>query len=213
MFAYIKGTVTEIGTDEIIVETGGIGFSVFTSSQDSARLTKNQQATIYTHLNVREDDMSLFGFLTKEERSVFRMLINISGVGPKSALSILSCLSVDELRMAVLSDDYKAIAKANGIGPKTAQRLVIELRDKFHLEDVLGEFSSNICTGGYCIRDSDGIEQSWLFQRGSFARNQEGSGQRIHDRRTIIKGCIKAYYLDIGEKDGTNHSSGYYSGR
>ena len=107
MFAYIKGTVTEIGTDEIIVETGGIGFSVFTSSQDSARLTKNQQATIYTHLNV---------------------------------LSILSCLSVDELRMAVLSDDYKAIAKANGIGPKTAQRLVIELRDKFHLEDVLGEY-------------------------------------------------------------------------
>lgn len=84
--------------------------------------------------------MSLFGFLTKEERSVFRMLINISGVGPKSALSILSCLSVDELRMAVLSDDYKAIAKANGIGPKTAQRLVIELRDKFHLEDVLGEY-------------------------------------------------------------------------
>lgn len=140
MFAYIKGTVTEIGTDEIIVETGGIGFSVFTSSQDSARLTKNQQTTIYTHLNVREDDMSLFGFLTKEERSVFRMLINISGVGPKSALSILSCLSVDELRMAVLSDDYKVIAKANGIGPKTAQRLVIELRDKFHLEDVLGEY-------------------------------------------------------------------------
>lgn len=87
--------------------------------------------------------MSLFGFLTKEERSVFRMLINVSGVGPKSALSILSCLSVDELRMAVLSDDYKAIAKANGIGPKTAQRLIIELRDKFHLEDVLDGYEEN----------------------------------------------------------------------
>lgn len=162
MFAYIKGTVTEIGTDEIIVETGGIGFSVFTSSQDSARLTKNQQATIYTHLNVREDDMSLFGFLTKEERSVFRMLINISGVGPKSALSILSCLSVDELRMAVLSDDYKAIAKANGIGPKTAQRLVIELHDKFHLgeydeaspatsapEDIVSETAMALSSLGY----------------------------------------------------------------
>ena len=219
MFAYIKGTVTEIGTDEIIVETGGIGFSVFTSSQDSARLTKNQQATIYTHLNVREDDMSLFGFLTKEERSVFRMLINISGVGPKSALSILSCLSVDELRMAVLSDDYKAIAKANGIGPKTAQRLVIELRDKFHLEDVLGEydeaFSSNIMHRKDIVSvDSNGIEQSWIFQQWKPLRAiKKDSGQRIHDRRTIIKGCIKAYYLDIGEKDGTNHSSGYYSGR
>ena len=143
MLAYIKGTITDIGSDEIIVETGGVGFLVFTSSQATTRLTKNQQAIIYTHLNVREDDMSLFGFLTKEERSVFRMLINVSGVGPKSALSILSCLSVDELRMAVLSDDYKAIAKANGIGPKTAQRLIIELRDKFHLEDVLDSYEEN----------------------------------------------------------------------
>ena len=143
MLAYIKGTITDIGSDESIVETGGVGFLVFTSSQATTRLTKNQQAIIYTHLNVREDDMSLFGFLTKEERSVFRMLINVSGVGPKSALSILSCLSVDELRMAVLSDDYKAIAKANGIGPKTAQRLIIELRDKFHLEDVLDSYEEN----------------------------------------------------------------------
>lgn len=143
MLAYIKGTITDIGSDEIIVETGGVGFLVFTSSQATTRLTKNQQAIIYTHLNVREDDMSLFGFLTKEERSVFRMLINVSGVGPKSALSILSCLSVDELRMAVLSDDYKAIAKTNGIGPKTAQRLIIELRDKFHLEDVLDSYEEN----------------------------------------------------------------------
>ena len=143
MLAYIKGTITDIGSDEIIVETGGVGFLVFTSSQATTRLTKNQQAIIYTHLNVREDDMSLFGFLTKEERSVFRMLINVSGVGPKSALSILSCLSVDELRMEVLSDDYKAIAKANGIGPKTAQRLIIELRDKFHLEDVLDSYEEN----------------------------------------------------------------------
>ena len=148
MFAYIKGTVTELGTDGIVIETGGIGFSVFTSSQVSAKLNMNQQATIYTHLNVREDDMSPFGLLTKEERSVFEMLINVSGVGPKSALSILSCLSVDELRMAVLSDDHKAIAKANGIGPKTAQRLIIELRDKFHLEDVLDSFDDGETSAG-----------------------------------------------------------------
>ena len=151
MIAYIKGTVTEIGTDEIVVETGGIGFSIFTSTQVSSRLSCNEQATIYTHLNVREDDMSLFGFLTKEERSVFLMLINVSGVGPKSALSILSCLS--ELRMAVLSDDYKAIAKANGIGPKTAQRLIIELRDKFHLEDVLDSYESDDTATGSAPED------------------------------------------------------------
>lgn len=144
MLAYIKGKVTEIGTDEIVVETGGVGFSICTSSQVTGKLTKNQAATIYTHLNVREDDMSLFGFLTKEERSVFQMLIHVNGVGPKSALSVLSCLTIDELRMAVLSDDYKAIAKANGIGPKTAQRLIIELRDKFHLEDALSDYEDDI---------------------------------------------------------------------
>lgn len=137
MLAYIKGTVTEIGVDEIVVETGGVGFSIATSTLTSGKLSKNQEVKIYTHLHVREDDMRLFGFLSGEERSVFLKLINVSGIGPKNALSILSCLSVDELRMAVLSDDYKAIAKANGVGPKTAQRLVIELRDKFHLEDAL----------------------------------------------------------------------------
>lgn len=143
MLAYIKGIVTEIGVDEIVVETGGVGFSIATSTFVSGKLTKNQEAKIYTHLHVREDDMSLFGFLSKEERSVFMMLINVSGIGPKSALSILSCLTVDELRMAVLSDDHKAIAKANGVGPKTAQRVIIELRDKFHLEDVLNDFEED----------------------------------------------------------------------
>ena len=143
MLAYIKGIVTEIGVDEIVVETGGVGFSIATSTLVSGKLTKNQEAKIFTHLHVREDDMSLFGFLSKEERSVFMMLINVSGIGPKSALSILSCLTVDELRMAVLSDDHKAIAKANGVGPKTAQRVIIELRDKFHLEDVLNDFEED----------------------------------------------------------------------
>ena len=137
MFAYIKGTVTEIGTDEIIVETGGIGFSVFTSSQDSARLTKNQQATIYTHLNVREDDMSLFGFLTKEDLNVFRLLIGVNGIGPKAGLNILSCLSPDELRFAVLSGDAKAISATPGIGKKTAEKLILELKDKLNIEDML----------------------------------------------------------------------------
>lgn len=144
MLAYIKGNVTEIGVDRIVVETGGVGFEIATSSMLSAKLSKNQDVKIHTYLNVREDDMSLFGFWTKEEKEIFKMLINVSGVGPKSALSILSCLSVEELRMAVLSDDHKAIAKANGIGPKTAQRLVIELRDKFHLEDVFEDLEGDM---------------------------------------------------------------------
>lgn len=142
MLAYIKGKVTYIDVDSVVVETGGVGFSISTSSLVTSKLSKNQDIVMFTYLNVREDAMNLFGFLSQDELSVFKMLISVSGIGPKGALAILSTLSVDELRMAVLSDDHKAIAKANGIGPKTAQRVVIELKDKFHLEDVLDDYSS-----------------------------------------------------------------------
>lgn len=137
MFEYIKGIIKLIEADYIVIENNGIGFKINTGISTASRLLLNKEAVIYTYLNVREDDMSLFGFSTRDELNVFKMLISISGIGPKGALAILSALSVDELRMAVLSDDHKAICKANGIGTKTAQRLIIELKDKFKLEDVL----------------------------------------------------------------------------
>lgn len=136
MFAYIKGEVQDIGADFVVLENNGVGFLVMTSGNVTSSLKKNQYITMYTHLNVREDDISIFGFLTKDELDCFRLLINISGIGPKGALAILTCLRLDELRLAVISEDYKAISKANGIGPKTAQRVVIELKDKFRLEDI-----------------------------------------------------------------------------
>lgn len=139
MFAYIKGKVEYIATDCIVIDNGGIGFKINTSTNTSGKLSLQDTVKIHTHLSVREDDMSLYGFYTEDELSVFRLLISISGIGPKGALAILSTLSIDELRIAVLSDDYKAIAKANGVGVKTAQRVVIELKDKFKLEDVLSD--------------------------------------------------------------------------
>ena len=140
MIDYIKGTIEEIGSGSFVVETGGIGYLIETSAHAAGRLKLHEAAKVYTHLNVREDEMRLFGFLTRDEVTVFRMLIAVSGIGPKGALAIMSELTVDELRMAVLADDHKAIARANGIGPKTAQRAIIELRDKFKLEDALGGF-------------------------------------------------------------------------
>lgn len=142
MFAYIKGTVEYIASDYIVIDNGGVGFKINTSVNTAAKLSLHETALIHTHLSVREDDMSLFGFYTEDELSVFKLLISISGIGPKGALAILSTLSIDELRIAVLSDDHKAIAKANGVGAKTAQRVVIELKDKFKLEDVLSDSSS-----------------------------------------------------------------------
>ena len=142
MFAYIKGTVEYIASDYIVIDNGGVGFKINTSVNTAAKLSLHETVLIHTHLSVREDDMSLFGFYTEDELSVFKLLISISGIGPKGALAILSTLSIDELRIAVLSDDHKAIAKANGVGAKTAQRVVIELKDKFKLEDVLSDSSS-----------------------------------------------------------------------
>lgn len=146
MFSYIKGNIEYIDKDSITIENSGIGFRIMTSQHVINKVTLHKPATIFTHMNVREDDISLFGFLSREELEIFRLLISISGIGPKGALAILSTLSVDELRIAVLSEDYKAIAKANGVGAKTAQRLVIELKDKLKLEDVLSSFDEDTNT-------------------------------------------------------------------
>ena len=131
MFAYIKGTVEDINENGIVIESNDIGFDILCSRAVISSADLHKEMKVYTHLNVKEDDMSLFGFIDKEERRIFRLLIGISGIGPKGALAILSTLSLDELKMAVISEDYKAISKANGIGKKTAERIVLELKDKF----------------------------------------------------------------------------------
>lgn len=137
MYAYIKGKIEHISDDSFIIENNGIGYLIMSSANVIGKLSVHEQATVYTYLHVREDGVALFGFLTQDEITVFKMLISVSGIGPKGALAIMSVLTVDELRIAVLSEDHKAIAKANGVGAKTAQRVVIELKDKFKLDDVL----------------------------------------------------------------------------
>lgn len=141
MFEYIKGTVSYIAEDYIVLENNGIGYRLFTSGITGAALRLHSESIIYTYMNVREDDVSLFGFASRDELSAFKLLISVSGVGPKGALAILSVLSVNELKLAIISDDTKAIAKANGIGPKTAQRIALELRDKFKLEEAFDDTS------------------------------------------------------------------------
>jgi Holliday junction DNA helicase RuvA subunit len=142
MYAYIKGTLEETGEDYIVVEAGGIGYQIFTTGQTFQYLpSMGEEVKVYTYLHVREDAMILFGFLTKDDLFVFRLLLGVSGIGPKGALAILSVMTTDDLRFAVLGDDAKAIAKAPGVGAKTAQRLILELKDKLSLEDTsLGLF-------------------------------------------------------------------------
>lgn len=136
MYSYIKGQLAEIEEDKIVVEAGGIGYNIFTTGQTFQYLPSvGETVKIYTYLHLREDIMMLYGFLSKDDLKVFKLLLGVNGIGPKGALAILSVMTTDDLRFAVLGDDAKAIAKAPGVGAKTAQRLILELKDKLRLED------------------------------------------------------------------------------
>ncbi len=136
MYSYIRGTMAEAGADAIVVETGGVGYEIHTTAQTIDKLPPaGEEIKIYTWLSVREDALLLYGFLTKDELMIFKLLIGVNGIGPKGALAILSVMTTDDLRFAVLGEDAKAIAKAPGVGAKTAQRLILELKDKVSLLD------------------------------------------------------------------------------
>jgi Holliday junction DNA helicase RuvA len=135
LFYYIRGKLVHKTENYVVVDSGGIGYKIYTSNTTLQFFSElDVSATLYTHLHVREDIMDLYGFATMEELSMFEHLIGVSGVGPKAALSILSVTTPAKFAMAVLSGDYKTITKAPGIGPKSAQRVILELKDK--LKDV-----------------------------------------------------------------------------
>ena len=128
MIAFIKGTVDFLSEGNMILESHGIGYEMnIPSSMFDAGIREGEELKIYTHMSVREDGISLFGFLSREDLEIYRMLIGVSGIGPKAALSVLSTLSADNLRFAVLSEDVLAIARTPGIGKKTAQKLILEI--------------------------------------------------------------------------------------
>ena len=138
MISYIRGELCDIEEQKAIVDVNGVGYGIYMPQQALSLLPPmGQQVKIHTYLNIREDAMQLFGFLTKEDLNVFRLLIGVNGIGPKAGLHILSCLSPDELRFAVLSGDAKAISATPGIGKKTAEKLILELKDKLNIEDML----------------------------------------------------------------------------
>ena len=138
MISYIKGTLAEKLEDSAIVEAGGIGYRIYVPSSVLSELPRlGETVKIYTYFSVREDSVSLYGFMSRQDMEMFRQLIGVNGVGPKSALGILSALKPDALRLAVISGDAKAIAKAPGVGSKTAQRIILDLKDKIKAEDLL----------------------------------------------------------------------------
>ncbi|MBQ9611836.1 MAG: Holliday junction branch migration protein RuvA [Lachnospiraceae bacterium] len=148
MISFVSGILEELTESSAVIDVGGVGFDVLVPAETLGRLSSSglkSQVKLYTYMYVREDSMLLYGFLSRNELQLFRELITVSGIGPKGALSLLSSLSADDLRFAILSGDTKTIAKAPGIGKRTAERLVIDLRGKLQISsasDLGGAFAA-----------------------------------------------------------------------
>lgn len=137
MYAYIKGNLEARGSDYIIIDAGGVGYKIHTSLTTLETAGQpGHEFKAHTHLYVREDIMSLYGFATQEELSTFKLMLTVSGVGPKAALSLLSAVSPSKFGLAVITDDAKTLTKAQGVGPKLAQRIILELKDKIKKEQL-----------------------------------------------------------------------------
>lgn len=139
MIAYLKGSIVDIEEENLVLEVNSIGYNIKISAATANLLPGiGEQVCIYTYTYVREDAFCLYGFLSKDDLGIFKKLITVNGIGPKGGLAVLSVMSADELRFAVLSGDSKAISRAPGIGNKTAQRVILDLKDKISLSDAFG---------------------------------------------------------------------------
>lgn len=143
MISYIRGELVAVEKEKVIIDVGGVGYGIFMPESAMGLLPQmGNEVKLYTYLNVREDAMQLFGFLTRDDLEIFKLLIGVSGIGPKGGLSILSKLTADDLRFAIMSGDSKAISAAPGIGKKTAEKVIIELKDKLDIEQILNPSDS-----------------------------------------------------------------------
>lgn len=162
MFYSLTGEIIHKDDQSVALLCGGVGFKCFTTRTSLAKInaTNIKEVTLFTYLNVREDALDLFGFYTNEELDAFKLLIGVSGVGPKAALAILSELTPDSFAVAVASGDTKAITQANGVGPKLAQRIVLELKDKISSVSFISEESSAVSSAVSAVASKNNTSEA-----------------------------------------------------
>ena len=201
MISFIKGYVAETTENSVILETDSIGYEIFmtgTAIEETSRM--QDKIKIYTYFHVREDTMQLYGFLSRDDLEMFRLLLNVNGIGPKAAMGVLAAITADELRFAVLSDDVKTISRAPGIGKKTAQKLILELNDKLKLEDAvekkLDHQEENLSLTDTSLRDSRQEAVEALTALGYSSTNalravRQVSEETGDDVEAILKAALK----------------------
>ena len=194
MFNYIKGTYISSGSGYVVIENGDIGYTVFTSLNTIGRLSDTEEVKLYTYLYLREGIMDLYGFATEEEKTMFLNLISISGVGPKAAVAILSVAPPEKIALAILTGDYKLIQKAQGVGLKVSQRVVMELKDKLKntidTSSLSDEDIPEVFTGGR-LEEALGalIVLGYSEQE---AKKALSGADETKSTEEIIKGALKA---------------------
>ena len=198
MIGFLRGKLEAIYDERIVIDVNGIGFNVsMPVSQLEMLEPMGSDVKVYTYLAVREDAMQLYGFMTADSLELFKLLIQVNGIGPKGALALLSAMSVEDLRFAIMSGDAKTISKAPGIGAKTAQRIIIDLKDKVSVRDMLNSYSVNNLSPASATMDSakaEAIEALTALGYSSTdalrAVRESGAGDS-DDTETIIKLAFK----------------------
>ena len=198
MIGFLRGKLEAIYDERIVIDVNGIGFNVsMPVSQLEMLEPMGSDVKVYTYLAVREDAMQLYGFMTADSLELFKLLIQVNGIGPKGALALLSAMSVEDLRFAIMSGDAKTISKAPGIGSKTAQRIIIDLKDKVSVRDMLNSYSVNNLSPASATMDSakaEAIEALTALGYSSTdalrAVRESGAGDS-DDTETIIKLAFK----------------------
>lgn len=198
MFAYISGKLGYKHNEYIVVEANGIGYKINTALPTIQNAgSPGADVKVYTHLYVREDIMSLYGFLSKEELGMFELLIGVSGVGPKAAVSILSSISPSKFSLAVITDDIKTLTKAQGIGNKMAQRIILELKDKIKKEQLVSVdtgISKNVPVDEEGSRISEAVSALMVLGYTPLEANKAVSSvyNEGMDLEAIIKNALKS---------------------
>lgn len=194
MIYSLTGTVLEKSLDEVIIECSGVGYRVFVpSSAQGAIAPIGSTCTLFTYLNVKEDALDLYGFATKADQRTFKILTSVSGVGPKAGLAILSALSPDRVAIAVSSGDFKTFTAAQGVGPKLAQRIILELKDKFNSTTIEGISISDISNTAAAVGSvgqaiSALVALGYSQSQGAIALSKLDGEQ---DVETLIKQALK----------------------
>ena len=168
MYSFFKGTVSEKFVDKIILEVNNIGYEIYMPESDIEILKDNQEIKIYTHLHVREDEMKLFGFLTEEKLNFFKKLISVSGVGPKAATTIISNIPVTDMCVAIATENLYVLKKIPGIGPKMAQKIILELKDKV-LKDKNINLDDSKLEAGNIMKNKNVVEATTALEALGFS--------------------------------------------